>query len=366
MGLKLETSREDSAVENTIKSALLLNQLSFRDSMARHYPGSQNESQLTISQLHAQQTANLESELAKELSDCQQYYIAKLDELNDVHSEALAQLYNDHETQLKSLQDMQEKEILFEEAMHDNEMKILIERRILSSVLETVTDGVICINSSGIIVRFNHAAELIFEWTASEILGQNLSLLMPIEHSLKHQQYINDYMTTGVKKVIGIGRRLYGLKKDRTKFPIHLSLSEVNENGELLFTGIIHDLTAQVREKDKRRAIEKQKNDELQAVANLLDAEKTRISNLLSEMLPLSVSAQLLKGIEVEPEIFDDVTILYFDIVGYTKIASQVQNLEIVSLLNQLYNSIDAVIEQYNVYKVETVGNYETKKAIAT
>ena len=309
--------------------------------------------------------AVLEAEQCQEIKDCQQFYEAKLDDLADQHASSMASLHQQHLNRLEIMQEIQENEIIQEDTIHENENQMLKERRILNSVLETVTDGVICISPSGIIVRFNHAAELIFEWKASEVLGTNIKILVSTEHASNHDQYLTNYLTTGVRKVIGIGRKVTGMKKDRSKFPMHLALSEVKEFGEHLFTGIIHDLTNETRYEDRRKAIDKQKKAELQAVAKQLDSEKERISSLLSQILPSTVSSKLLNGLPVEPEVFENATILYFDIVGYTTIASQVQPLEIVSLLNQLYNSIDAVIERYNVYKVETVGKIKLKKGIA-
>ena len=73
-------------------------------------------------------------------------------------------------------------------------------------------------------------------------------------------------------------------------------------------------------------------------------------------MLPPIVSQQLMASKSVEPETFESVTMLYFDIVGFTKISSMVPPLEIVDLLNCLYGSIDNIIEKFDAYKVETVG----------
>jgi class 3 adenylate cyclase len=107
---------------------------------------------------------------------------------------------------------------------------------------------------------------------------------------------------------------------------------------------------------EEQKAKEKIKNDELQGYAALLDVENKKISVLLGEILPPTVCKQLLNGQTVEPEVFPSTTLLYFDIVGYTKLSAQVGPLEVVTLLNELYERVDQVISQYDVYKVETIG----------
>lgn len=88
-----------------------------------------------------------------------------------------------------------------------------------------------------------------------------------------------------------------------------------------------------------------------------LDIAKQQADNLLSQMLPPSVSKQLMAGQKVAPQSFKSATIFFLDVVGFTTISAQVHPLEIVALLNSLYSIIDWVIDQYDVYKVETIGD---------
>jgi PAS domain S-box-containing protein len=97
-------------------------------------------------------------------------------------------------------------------------------------------------------VRFNTAAETMFGYKSAEIVGKNIKMCMPERFGVNHQEYINNYLNTGLKKAIGNGRRVLGLKKDGTEFPIHLSVTELKEEGNHLFTGIARDLTVQEEE----------------------------------------------------------------------------------------------------------------------
>ena len=113
--------------------------------------------------------------------------------------------------------------------------------------LRTAVDAIITINEFGTIESVNPAAATQFGYQRDELLGQNISLLAPEPHRSKHDGYLRHYLTTGEKKIIGIGRDVEGRHKDGHRFPIHLSVSEFHAGGKLYFTGIIHNLTARRR-----------------------------------------------------------------------------------------------------------------------
>ncbi|MCB0688458.1 MAG: PAS domain-containing sensor histidine kinase [Saprospiraceae bacterium] len=114
----------------------------------------------------------------------------------------------------------------------------------LKAVINTVIDGVITIDQSGIIETVNPAAARLFLYSSEELLGQNISILMPEPHRSSHDQYLRNYLKTKKAKIIGIGREVEGRRKDGTMFPIRLAVSELRlDNDEIIFTGIIHDLT---------------------------------------------------------------------------------------------------------------------------
>jgi two-component system sensor kinase FixL len=117
----------------------------------------------------------------------------------------------------------------------------------LRSVLESAVDGIVVIDSRGRIETFNPAAERLFGYSAGEVSGQNVNLLMPAPYHDEHDQYIANYLSTGVAKIIGIGREVIGKKKDGTTFPLHLAVGEMIVGGERKFTGLLHDLSARVK-----------------------------------------------------------------------------------------------------------------------
>ncbi len=111
------------------------------------------------------------------------------------------------------------------------------------SIVDTAVDAIVTIDEKGIITSFNPAATQIFGYDASEMIGQNVSLLMPSPHHEQHDEYINRYLQTRQAKVIGKGREVIGLRKNGETLSLYLSISETMHEGKRQFTGILHDLT---------------------------------------------------------------------------------------------------------------------------
>lgn len=113
----------------------------------------------------------------------------------------------------------------------------------LRSILETIPDAMIVIDSSGIMQFFSSAAERQFGYTEREAIGQNVNMLMPNPDRSRHDGYLTRYRSTGERHIIGIGRIVTGRRKDGTTFPMHLSIGEMQSGGVLHFTGFVRDLT---------------------------------------------------------------------------------------------------------------------------
>ena len=115
------------------------------------------------------------------------------------------------------------------------------------SILETAADAIIVIDVKGSIHVFNRAAERTFGYSADEVVGKNISMLMPEPHRSAHDGYLDNYVRTGEAKVIGIGRETQGRRKDGTDFPLDLSISEfASVDGQRLFTGLVRDISEKV------------------------------------------------------------------------------------------------------------------------
>ena len=114
------------------------------------------------------------------------------------------------------------------------------------AIIETAVDAIILIDRRGRVESFNPAAEKMFGYAADEVIGRNVSMLMPEPYASEHDHYLRRYQMTGERRIIGIGREVTARRKDGTTFPAHLSVGELAIEGERMFTGIVRDLTERV------------------------------------------------------------------------------------------------------------------------
>lgn len=131
----------------------------------------------------------------------------------------------------------------------------------LRAIVDNAVDGIITIDKRGIIQTINPAVERMFGYTADEAVGANVNRLMPQPYHDEHDGYLRRYLETGEQHIIGIGREVEGRRKDGSVFPIHLSVSRMTIEGEIHFTGVLHDITQQRRAQEQLKRI----NAELEA-----------------------------------------------------------------------------------------------------
>lgn len=126
--------------------------------------------------------------------------------------------------------------------------------KLLRAIIETAIDGIITIDSKGKIESLNPSALKIFGYKEEELIGKNISVLMPEPDKSRHDGYLHRYQDTGEKKIIGKGREVRGLKKDGSQFPFRLAVSEVQYEDRIIYTGFIHDLS---KEKEAEEFLKK-------------------------------------------------------------------------------------------------------------
>jgi two-component system sensor kinase FixL len=162
----------------------------------------------------------------------------------------------------------------------------------LRSILDTVPDAMIVIDEKGTMQSFSSAAVRQFGWKPDEVIGKNVSMLMPDPYRTQHDGYLTRYMTTGERRIIGIGRVVVGERKDGSTFPMELSVGEMASGEQRHFTGFVRDLT-------ERNAAERRLQDvqgELVHVSRL-----TALGEMASAMAhelnqPLTAASSFMKG----------------------------------------------------------------------
>lgn len=117
----------------------------------------------------------------------------------------------------------------------------------LKGIMDTVVDGIITIDESGTVLSFNPSASRIFGYAAEEVVGRNVSMLMPQPYSSQHDSYIASYLDSGIRRIIGAGREVQGLRRDGTIFPIDLAITEMRDGDLRTFIGVVRDITQRKR-----------------------------------------------------------------------------------------------------------------------
>ena len=123
------------------------------------------------------------------------------------------------------------------------EVRFKNQAREYDALMENIVDGILTIDKKGTITRFNPACERIFGYSPSEMIGQNVKMLMPDPYHSEHDGYLHNYSTTGEKKIIGIGREVQGKRKNGEIFPLDLAVSEIEVEGQRMFTGVVRDVS---------------------------------------------------------------------------------------------------------------------------
>lgn len=154
----------------------------------------------------------------------------------------------------------------------------------LRSVVDHVVDGILTIDEQGIVQSLNPAAERLFGYRADEVLGQNVKMLMPEPYCVEHDQYIANYLTSGVAKIIGIGREVVGLRKDGSTFPMELAVSTFELDEKRHFTGIVRDITERKRTEAALKTADRRKDEFLATLAHELRNPLASLSNSLQVM----------------------------------------------------------------------------------
>jgi PAS domain S-box-containing protein len=213
----------------------------------------------------------------------------------------------------------------------------------MRSVVNHVIDGIVTINESGIVESFNLAAERLFGYSAAEVIGQNVRMLMPEPYRSGHDGYLANYLRSGQAKIIGIGREVVGRRKDGSTFPMDLAVSEFRLGERRCFTGIVRDITErkqaeavvqrhqqELEERIRERTAELEEevrernktNTTLQAVLNAfpdlffrLDADGTILAYNASRASDLYVPPEEFLGRRVQDALSPEVGRLFHDAI---------------------------------------------------
>jgi len=167
----------------------------------------------------------------------------------------------------------------------------------MRAVLENAVDAIITIDEGGAIVSFNPAAERIFGYPASDAIGKNVDILVPEPHKSRHGEYIRRYLSTGIARVIGIGREVEGQRKNGERFPLELGVSEILIENQRLFTGIVRDISHRKQVEEELRRHRDNLEQLVEARTRALEETQQRLVEQALEAGRAQLAAMMLHNI---------------------------------------------------------------------
>ena len=227
------------------------------------------------------------------------------------------------------------------------ETALLEQARHTQAILDNIVDGIVTINQQGIIESFNPAASAIFGYTPDEVVGCNVSMLMPSPHREAHDDYLRNYQASGVAQIIGITRELEGQHKDGSLFPMELAVSEITQYGQPLYVGMVRNIA-------ERKRMERMKSEFVSTVSHELRTPLTSISGALGLLAggglgELSKPAQQMVSIAHKNS--HRLTHLINDLLDMEKIAAGMMHFEMQA--QPLMPLIEQALDSHQTYGVE-------------
>lgn len=222
----------------------------------------------------------------------------------------------------------------------------------LEALLDAAVDTIVTIDRHAVIRSVNPSAQKLFGHTVEEMVGRNISFLMPEPWASQHDSYIRRYLETGEKRIIGVGREAEGLKKNGSTFPIHLTVTEFWAADEVFYCGIIHDLTAR---KNTERALER--SQRLEAAGQLTGGVAHDFNNLLTvitgnlELLDLQIDNSeqqaLLDEAQAAAEMGADLTNQLLAFASRSALQPEVVDVNRIvrDMTNMLKRTLDSAVE---------------------
>ncbi|KAL9646628.1 hypothetical protein ABK040_010740 [Willaertia magna] len=211
--------------------------------------------------------------------------------------------------------------------------KEFASRKVAEAITDLSVIPIVCINSKGLILTFNASCSTTFGYQKKEVLGKNVKLLCNDKDKEKHDSYLKRYLNTGEKRVVDKTRLLKGKTKKGKSIRIELRVSEIIEdsNNESSFVGFIRDLSTMVTKEEQ-------------------------LTRLADKIFPRKVAQRISMGQQVI-DLFDNCSILFCDIVGFTKMSNGKRPEEIVSILHEIFGSFDDICTAFQLEKVKTIGD---------
>ncbi len=258
-------------------------------------------------------------------------------------------------------------ERLLNYSLHLEEL-VAIQTAEVRAIVQTAINGIVTISAEGLIDEFNPAAELIFGYRKDEVIGKNVKILMPEPYHSEHDDYLDNFITTGIKKIIGIGREVTGQRKNGNQFPMYLAVGHTVLSGDKhIFVGFLSDITEQkLNEKrlaEARDAAEAGARIKAAFIANMSHEIRTPMNAILgfSEVVlqDPNLNSNSLKNVRIIFSAAKSLLGIINDVLDVSKMESGKFTLESVcfNLYNVLNDSIHTI--ESNAAEKDLILNFD-------
>ena len=197
----------------------------------------------------------------------------------------------------------------------------------IRAILETVASGIIVIDAEKIVHSFNQAAERVFGYAAAEVVGRNVNMLMPEPYRREHDSYVDNYLLTGQRKIIGIGREVRGRRKDGSTFPLELAVTEMRHSRRRMFVGVLTDITARkqdeeslVKAKEAAEGASRAKSDFLANMSHEIRTPMNAIIGMADLLLESELSDEQARYVRTFQSAGENLLVIINDILDLSKV----------------------------------------------
>ncbi len=216
----------------------------------------------------------------------------------------------------------------------------------LESITRTESDAIITSDESRRILSWNAGAVNLFGYSASEAIGRPIDMLMPERYRDRHNDGMLRLSGGGAPRVLGRALDVEAVRKNGEEFPIELTLGMSRRDGRAAFSAIIRDVSE--RKAAERLLIEQKR---------IIEAERQKSEELLRNILPASIVAELKERGNVAPRLHPAATVLFTDIHAFTRIAERSTPENLVSALHRMFTNFDEIVHRRGLEKIKTIGD---------
>jgi PAS domain S-box-containing protein len=226
-----------------------------------------------------------------------------------------------------------------EQAMYESEQRF-------RAIVNTAVDGIVMINECGIIQLLNPALAHMFGYEMDELLGRNLSILMPSPHHSRHNEYLKNYLRTGEQHIIGAGREIVAQHKNGSVFPIYLAVSELRLKEQRMFTGIISDITEL---KQAQLALEESKQE--------LEIQNKAYSRFVPREFLSFLQKLSIVDVQLGDHVQKEMTIMFSDIRAFTALSEKMTPTENFRFINSYLSKMEPVVLSHHGFIDKYIGD---------